>query len=192
VTVDVDENCTNCVFWRLGKRIEYADGTVILIREVPEPQGKCGILEIATDPLFGCKRFLAIASWDQHLERESKPGAPWQHSVAGPCPDCAGTGSPPGGLGCYRCAGTGKVRHYDDGHIGEERTRLHPVEAIIRRFGMGGMSRAEAEAALAPLTGNSAYALRIAAGTAPEPEGPPPGTILARSPRQDEIAEVPL
>ena len=46
----------------------------------------------------------------------------------GPCPDCTDSPGCQNGRGCHRCAGTGNVRFYDDGYIGEERTRLHPKE----------------------------------------------------------------
>jgi len=50
-----------------------------------------------------------------------------------PCPECTGIdmkqiyASPVGNRG-HRCAGTGLVRLYDDGYVGDEQTRMHPKQ----------------------------------------------------------------
>jgi predicted amidophosphoribosyltransferase len=45
----------------------------------------------------------------------------------GPCPNCTGKGNQGDGA-CDRCTGTGNVRYYEDGFVGEERSRMHPKE----------------------------------------------------------------
>ena len=49
----------------------------------------------------------------------------------GKCPNCSGLGCRvSNGRACDRCVGTGQVRFYSDGHIGNERTRTHPNDPI--------------------------------------------------------------
>lgn len=103
-----------------------------------EGKGRCGVLDVDTTPEFGCKSFSQAMAADniqddptgtgfKHTLTTHKSGAPWQYSRADRCPDCSGKGNAGDGS-CDRCQGTGKVRYYDDGFIGEERTRLHPKE----------------------------------------------------------------
>jgi RecJ-like exonuclease len=120
--------CNECAKWILAEKTLYGDGTEIFNFRAPEGKGACRVLNIDTDPTFGCHAFKQKSPQFTHvIVRDRKPGMPHQYSYAGPCPDCRGAGNAGGGA-CYRCAGTGKVRHYDDGYIGEERTRLHPKE----------------------------------------------------------------
>lgn len=121
------ENCQSCLHWvRIEKRV-YGDGSeVVTFRPNQIEHGRCEILSVESAPSFGCLSHAAGREADQ-IRVTQRAGAPWQHSAAGPCPDCAGEGSR-GDKSCHRCAGTGKVRHYEDGYVGEERTRLHPKE----------------------------------------------------------------
>lgn len=116
--------CDSCVRWKTAEKTIYGDGSIVVNQQAPEGKGHCLQLDIDTAPEFGCTSF---AEGDAHEIVHRKEGAPWQHSHAGPCPDCTGNGNAGDGA-CHRCAGTGKVRHYDDGYVGEERTRLHPRE----------------------------------------------------------------
>lgn len=113
-------NCSGCAHWLVEQSTSYQDGSVVVAYKAPDGMGRCNVLDVETAAAFGCNQF---AAGGPLVETTSKAGAPWMHSVAGPCPDCGGLG-----LGCVRCAGTGKVRHYEDGHVGEEQTRLHPKE----------------------------------------------------------------
>ena len=111
-------NCKTCKNWVTERSTAYGDGSVIVNFRAPDGKGACVPLGLETAADFGCNKY---ESGGPTVEMSFKGGAPWSHSVAGPCPDCGGTG-------CRRCAFTGKVRHYDDGHVGEEQTRLHPRE----------------------------------------------------------------
>jgi len=115
--------CDGCANWITAVRTAYDDGSTVTNREAPEGAGDCRHLRISTAPDFGCAAF---APGDDHVLVERKAGAPWQHFVMIDCPNCRGKGSDGGA--CHRCAGTGKVRLYDDGHVGEEQTRMHPKE----------------------------------------------------------------
>lgn len=122
--------CADCENWKTREITKYADGSEIVNWLVPEGKGRCSILIMETAAEFGCTSFveeLAGQMINPHVIRNWKNGAPWQHCVAGPCPECQGKPGANGGV-CSRCAGTGKVRYYDDGYIGEEQTRLHPKE----------------------------------------------------------------
>ena len=130
--------CNECKNWTTRRVTDYGSGDRITNWAAPDGKGACSELKIETDAEFGCNKFApfdggAIATTsgtmpalNPHWVRNWKNGAPWMHSQAGPCPDCRGKGSDHGT--CMRCVGTGKVRYYDDGFIGEERTRLHPKE----------------------------------------------------------------
>jgi hypothetical protein len=125
--------CDECKHWLVAVDVAYEDGTVIdqgkvvigtkvvQLHRHPEGRGQCEKLNMETAREFFCAGF-EPQDWD-HTEHYEKSGAPWQHWQILTCPDCNGIG-----LGCMRCVGTGKVRHYDDGYIGEERTRLHPKQ----------------------------------------------------------------
>lgn len=124
--------CDACKNWTVRRTTRYGDGTEVTTWQAPEGKGRCSILGIDTPKEFGCTAFdgypvgSITVQGIRHVEQSWKNGAPWQHHVTGPCPDCKGKGSDAGP--CNRCAGTGKVRYYDDGFIGEEQTRLHPKE----------------------------------------------------------------
>lgn len=116
--------CSDCAQWITCEARIYEDGSEITDFQAPVGQGRCEVLKITTGEAFGCT---SHAPGNGHIKLTQRPGAPWQHSKAGPCPDCFGAGND-NDRGCKRCAGTGKVRHYEDGYIGEEQTRLHPKE----------------------------------------------------------------
>ncbi len=118
-------DCQSCDHWTLARITEYADGTKVEAFRAPAGKGHCEELSIDTSPNFGC---LSHCHADHaHVFITQKDGAPWQHWKMGPCPDCKARGNENDGA-CHRCAGTSKVRHYEDGYVGEERTRLHPKE----------------------------------------------------------------
>jgi hypothetical protein len=124
--------CERCTFWTVGRLTEYGgSGEVVVNWEATKGKGLCDKLGLETDSDFGCTKF--IEDDGDHLVKSWKNGEPWQHWVVGPCPDCngRGNGGHPTAGACHRCAGTGKVRHYDDGYVGEEQTRLHPKEREI-------------------------------------------------------------
>lgn len=116
--------CKGCERWIVERQDRYGDGTVITRSKIePDGHGECQILGVETADSFGCNAF---AEGEDHVLITLKAGAPWQHFRMGPCPDCRAAGN--NGAACRRCAGTGNVRYYDDGHVGEEQTRLHPKE----------------------------------------------------------------
>lgn len=119
--------CISCACWITQRKTIYGgDGSEVVNFQAAEGKGACTELGIETPHDFGCNRFAPGSPTDQVVV-STKQGEPWQHFTSGPCPDCAGAGNS-GDSGCHRCAGTGKVRHYDDGYVGEERTRMHPKE----------------------------------------------------------------
>jgi hypothetical protein len=121
--------CQNCKHWLKEKRRVYSDGTCKTFFSAEANKGRCEELSIETPPDFSCAMFKDGAGWD-HVETDKVEGESWQHWEMGPCPNCRGAGSHPVEMrpACDRCAGTGKVRYYEDGFIGEERTRRHPKE----------------------------------------------------------------
>ena len=122
-------NCLGCAHWILARTTAYADGSMIDTFRAPEGKGRCESLNIDTAPDFGCTGY-AEDGGHPHVITTHKVGAPWQHWKMGPCPDCSGKGNAGDGA-CHRCAGTHQVRYYEDGFIGEERTRLHPKEREV-------------------------------------------------------------
>jgi hypothetical protein len=128
----LEMRCDGCKNWTTAKVTGYSDGSEVINWKAPDGKGRCDILKIDTTPEFGCVSFAQIPAGSlvlhvgAHIQKTWKNGAPWMHHIVGPCPDCRGRGSDSGV--CNRCAGTGKVRYYDDGFIGEEQTRLHPME----------------------------------------------------------------
>ena len=116
--------CDECEHWIITRETHYEDGSVVVNKRAPVGKGTCDILNVDTEADFGCTKFSASGI---HSVIFYKAGAPWQHHVMVPCPDCAGAGSN-NSTACMRCTGTAKVRRYDDGHVGEERTRQHPKE----------------------------------------------------------------
>ena len=118
------QNCAGCAHWIVANKTIYESGDEVVHYQALPGLGGCKVLDIETKDDFGCNKFEA---GDAHVVTTEKAGAPWQYSRSGPCPDCAAKGNANDGA-CHRCAGTGQVRHYDDGYVGEERTRLHPKE----------------------------------------------------------------
>lgn len=118
--------CQSCAHWTLARVTVYSDGSTVDTFRAPDGKGHCEELTIDTAPDFGCNKY-EIDGGSSHVITTEKQGAPWQHWSMGNCPDCAGKGNAGDGA-CHRCAGTSKVRYYEDGYIGEERTRLHPKE----------------------------------------------------------------
>jgi hypothetical protein len=118
--------CSTCKAWILRRRKFYGDGTEIFYDQAPEGQGHCEFLNALTAADFGCNKFQPDDNIPAHTATIKLNGAPWQNWHMGPCPDCRGNGNQGGA--CWRCAGTSNVRYYDDGYVGEERTRRHPNE----------------------------------------------------------------
>ena len=115
-------SCSNCKNWVTETRVEYASGEARVVFRSPDREGLCAVLGVPTKTEFSCN------SWsfgEIHVVTDRKTGAAWQHWKYGYCPDCAGRGMQ-GDSTCRRCVGTGHVRFYEDGFIGEERTRRHP------------------------------------------------------------------
>lgn len=140
------QSCSTCALWKLGRRTIYDDGSVAESEKPPEGKGRCTVIDADTPAAFGCNSHVpAEGGPNDHFVIETKDGAPWQHWRMISCPDCAGNGSfndrPDD-----RCVGTGKVRLYDDGYIGDERTRTHPREREVAKPTCGscgaGMERA--------------------------------------------------
>ncbi len=119
--------CESCARWVLARITAYADGSRVDAFRAPPGKGHCEELAIDTAPEFGCAAHSPAPEGHAHVFITEKAGAPWQHWRMGPCPDCSAKGNAGDGK-CDRCQGTGNVRHYEDGHVGEERTRLHPRE----------------------------------------------------------------
>lgn len=119
--------CDTCANWTVRRRRVYDNGDEVVTYEAPPGKGHCAVLDIDRPPDFHCA---AYAEGDDHVVTERVHGAPWEHYRYAPCPDCNGRGSIEGAqICCQRCAGTARVRFYDDGYIGEEQTRRHPKEA---------------------------------------------------------------
>ncbi len=120
-------SCSECANWVVERQRLYGDGTRQTYYKAPEGKGRCTILPLDTDPGFHCSMF---SPGSEHVKIDNVEGAPWEHWDMGPCPECRGRGCPEGGGACMRCVGTGKVRFYADGFVGEERTRRHPKEPL--------------------------------------------------------------
>lgn len=119
-------HCFNCGHWIICRKTVYSDGSEIITSpSSPDGKNECTALGIRTTPEFGCA---AHSTGKDHVVVTHKDGTPWSNWEYRPCPDCGGRGSTPEIGMCYRCYGTSRVRFYDDGYIGEERTRLHPKE----------------------------------------------------------------
>ncbi len=123
----MSEHCETCKNWIKRRQRTYSDGTNIMFFWVAPPNGLCEKLSQETEPSFFCSKYEAAPDWD-HVSIENIEGAPWQNFKMGTCPDCKGRGSGEFGGACGRCVGTGQVRYYDDGFVGEEKTRRHPKE----------------------------------------------------------------
>lgn len=134
-------NCASCARWITARTTVYGDSSTVETFKASAGKGQCEQLGVETAADFGCNAFQKITedvpavpigdasyeSVDPHVIINRKAGAPWTYWVMGPCPDCSNKGNANDGA-CHRCAGTGQVRYYEDGHVGEERTRLHPKE----------------------------------------------------------------
>src|SRR5215831_8562855 len=149
-------NCASCLKWLFRIETSYDDGSVVVNWSHPDGSGKCmgPLKEMLTPPDFGCNQY---AAGGPISERHHKEGAPWHNYKVGPCPDCKhplcgfpdcknpncpgsehclGLGSKPGFMDAIgvksdvdgRCCGTGQVRYYDDGFIGDNKTKRHPKE----------------------------------------------------------------
>ena len=122
--------CADCRHWVLERRTEYGSGETKTTYKAPLDSGFCVSLKQETRFSFGCVDF--SEGQEEQIVITKKEGPIWRHWVMIECPDCRGGKDPntsPGGFG-HRCAGTGLVRLYDDGYIGDERTRKHPKEII--------------------------------------------------------------
>jgi len=122
--------CSSCGKWLLRKETSYENGEVIVNWSDPEGRGECSYLSTCTHPSFGCNQYM---NGGPLIERASKPGEPWHHWVLGPCPEChgLGTGGTAGGYVDNRCCGTGLVQYYDDGYVGDNKTKCHPKEKAL-------------------------------------------------------------
>lgn len=119
--------CDGCERWVTERVTQYGDGSKVVNWQAPPDKGRCALLDVNTAKDFGCVSFEATVGGSVLYAQKS--GAPWQHFTMGQCPDCSGKGfRAENDRLCHRCAGTGNVRYYDDGYIGEEQTRLHPKE----------------------------------------------------------------
>src|SRR5262245_59336094 len=118
--------CNSCRHWVTKRARIYDDGTERVDFGAEPNCGHCEQLAISTAFNFGCNRY--DGPCDVHVRIEHIAGAPWQRWHMDKCPDCAGRGSGLQGGVCGRCSGTGRVRFYADGFIGEEKTRRHPKQ----------------------------------------------------------------
>jgi hypothetical protein len=117
--------CDGCSSWHTLRKTVYKDGSEVVNWQAPDANtGKCVVLGLDTSADFGCAKF---SPGTTHVIIDKKFGTPWQHWRMIECPECKGHPGDHGGGRC-RCAGTGLVRRYDDGYVGEEHTRLHPEE----------------------------------------------------------------
>jgi len=123
--------CSTCSKWFVRKETHYENGEVIVNWTAPEGCGKCTVLDVQTHPAFECNQY---QFGTPIIEVVEKDGEPWHHWVFGPCPVCKGHGAEvlDGRFKDDQCCGTGRVRYYDDGYIGENRTYLHPKEKVKR------------------------------------------------------------
>ena len=152
--------CDTCARWITAHRTIYDDGSEIGTFEAPAGKGNCQLLGIDTLPEFGCTSYDPGA---EHIITSHKSGTPHEHFRMGPCPECRAAGNA-GDSACHRCAGTGNVRYYDDGYIGEERTRLHPkeVEKAAKPKCLGCGREVEAAWVACPACGHKLDAARAA------------------------------
>jgi hypothetical protein len=143
--------CDHCALWLVRRETGYDGGEIVVTWFDPDGRGKClGPLKgVLTEPEFGCNSF---QDGGPLIETSRKGGHPWQHATPIPCPDCRKPGCgfvAPGectAIGCPgtdkclglgsandgadgRCVGTGTVLRYDDGFVGDNRTKKHPKES---------------------------------------------------------------
>jgi hypothetical protein len=117
-------SCSDCLHWITARVTDYENGDRIFNLQCAEGKGACEQLKIETDADFGCAKH--EPGTDHVIVMGKKLGCPWHHYVKGECPDCKGRG-----WECKRCAGTGEVRYYDDGFVGENQTYIHPKDAKL-------------------------------------------------------------
>jgi hypothetical protein len=132
-------SCANCRFWKRGTLRRYANTERYESAETEKgsPCRAAGpLLGFCTPGDFSCSNYRKFNTKDDQVEVVINAGEPWQVWRMVPCPDCSGNGSNDSPTpGCHRCVGTGNVRAYDDGYVGEERTREHPrdrEERLVR------------------------------------------------------------
>jgi hypothetical protein len=128
--------CKECRFWIVKRVTEYDNGAEIVNYSAPEGSGYCSQLNQEFVGDFGCLKFEA----GEHVETTKKTGMPWQHWVIVVCPKCKGNPAEHGDRRCH-CSGTGKVRLYDDGFVGEEQVRRHPAEPQMSPGEVGRLAR---------------------------------------------------
>jgi len=117
-------NCYQCQHWTVRRETAYRGTNEVIVNwTAPKNKGACALLGIETDRAFGCNRH--VEDFGEHVEHTVKEGEPHQHWIMIDCPDCGGAGD---GSRGHRCGGTGKVRLYDDGFVGDEVSRTHPKE----------------------------------------------------------------
>jgi hypothetical protein len=132
--------CETCDKWVLKRLTRYDDGSEIVHFTAADGMGNCEHLKIGTPHDFSCSAYNAGSN---QIRVEHKSGAPWQFWRMGPCPECSAKGNAGDGA-CHRCAGTSNVRYYEDGFVGDERTRMHPKErevAAVSKPTCGGCSK---------------------------------------------------
>ncbi len=119
-------NCGTCRHWLRGTRTIFAGSEEWKPAGAGGDEGLCrGPVGKLTTSDFGCLRFAAASSPDDQVITVRHDAEPCQVFEVIRCPDCSGGGNS-GEAGCHRCAGTGKVRRYGDGYVGDEQTREHP------------------------------------------------------------------
>lgn len=149
--------CSTCKFWKVGIRNVFASEEKFELTATAG-HGVCQTGPMtghATPELFGCNNYQQGTDED-HIEVVIHNLEAWQIWTMIPCPDCQAVGNHGGThdsvSSCNRCAGTGNVRKYADGYVGDERTREHPKEKELRLEALKVKRLAELEAELAAAT----------------------------------------
>ncbi len=130
--------CKDCKYWLRGRWHQYVSGPAQFHPVAAEGTGECRAGGFVCGQLvpaeFGCINFERFADISEQEERLVYDLEPWQVWELIPCPECNGVGSHQNASkpACSRCAGTGQVRKYADGYIGEEQTKEHPIERKLR------------------------------------------------------------
>ncbi len=154
-------HCAECACWITDKQLLFANFERLEPLAGPG-KGICrGPLGgLAVGPEFGCVAFIP---GDQHIDiQDHRPLEVWEVWEMIPCPDCLGKGTPGevpdhpanstmGFSADNRCAGTGNVRRYGDGHVGDEQTRMHPLEAAKIRAEKEALLRGDLDRQIAEL-----------------------------------------
>lgn len=115
--------CDACGNWATSRVTRYGDGSEVVNWQAPDGSGRCSALELDTALDFGCTKFVAGID---HVVVMTKTGSPHHHWKMIICPTCSGACN----SGKCKCAGTGFVRLYDDGYVGDELTRVHPKDKV--------------------------------------------------------------